>query len=118
MRQSFAPRGISTTVLAARRLIAAATLAAVLAAGAGTAQADDRDNMIVGKITLLNRKAIEQYQSLNFDEAQRLLREAIDLAESSGLLQHPIRARTYVTLGIVTLGGLKQREEAIKYFRK
>jgi hypothetical protein len=102
----------------ARQLIAAVTLAAVIAAGAGTAQADDRDSAVVGKITLLNRKAIEQYQSLNFEEAQRLLREAVDLAEASGLLQHPIRARTYVTLGIVTLGGLKQREEAIKLFRK
>jgi len=104
--------------LTARRWIAAAALAAVIAAGTGTAQADDRDSAVVGKITLLNSKAIEQYQSLNFEEAQRLLREAIDLAEASGLLQHPIRARTYVTLGIVTLGGLKQREEAIKLFRK
>jgi hypothetical protein len=68
-------------------------------------------------MTLLNRKAIEEYQNLNFDEAQRLLREALTLASNAGLSQHPIRARTYVTLGIVTLGGLKQREAAIDLFR-
>ena len=33
-------------------------------------------------------------------------------------MAHPIRARTYMTLGIVTLGGFKQRDQAVKYFRK
>src|SRR6185369_159380 len=105
------------TTLRPRRLAAAITLLAVLLTGRFV-RADERDNAVVGRMTLLNRKAIEQYQALNFDEAQKLLREALDLAESSGLLQHPLRARTYVTLGIVTLGGLKQRDEAIKLFRK
>lgn len=76
------------------------------------------DNAAVGKIALLNRKAIEEYQNLDFDQAQKLLHDALDLAGKSGLNQHPIRARTYVTLGIVTLGGLKQRDAAIKLFRK
>src|SRR6185369_6788369 len=105
------------TTLRPRRLAAAITLLAVLLTGRFV-RADERDNAVVGRMTLLNRKAIEQYQALNFDEAQKLLREALDLAESSGLLQHPLRARTYVTLGIVTLGGLKQRDEAIKLFRR
>jgi hypothetical protein len=82
------------------------------------AQADDRDSATVGKITLLNRKAVDAYQHLEFDTALRLLNEALEASERAGLMVHPIRARTYMTLGIVTLGGLKQRDQALKYFRK
>ena len=48
----------------------------------------------------------------------RLLNEALDQSERAGLTQHPIRARTFVTLGIVSLGGFRQRDQAVKYFRK
>jgi hypothetical protein len=81
-------------------------------------RAEDRDSATVGKITLLNRKAVDAYQHLEFETAVRLLNEALEVSERAGLTLHPIRARTYVTLGIVTLGGFKQRAEAIKYFRK
>lgn len=82
------------------------------------ARADDRDSAIVGKITLLNRKAVDAYQHLEFETALQFLNEALDQSERAGLTQHPIRARTFVTLGIVTLGGFKQRDAAVKYFRK
>lgn len=85
---------------------------------AGRVQADDRDSVTVGKITLLNRKAVDAYQHLEFETSVRLLNEALELSERAGLTMHPIRARTFVTLGIVTLGGFKKREEAVKYFRK
>jgi hypothetical protein len=76
------------------------------------------ENAAIGKITLLNRQAIEEYRKLNFDEAQRLLDQALDLAAGAGLTQHPIRARTYVTLGVVTAGGLKRSDVAVRLFRK
>jgi hypothetical protein len=82
------------------------------------AQAEDRDSATVGKITLLNRKAVDAYQHLEFETAVKLLNEALEVSERAGLLLHPIRARTYMTLGIVTLGGYKQRDQAIKDFRK
>ena len=82
------------------------------------ALAQDGDGAAVGKITLLNRKAVESYHRLEFDTAVGFLNEALNLSETAGLTQHPIRARTFVTLGIVTLGGFKQREQAVKYFRK
>ena len=81
-------------------------------------QAEDRDSATVGKITLLNRKAVDAYQHLEFETAVKLLNEALDVSERAGLTLHPIRARTFVTLGIVTLGGYKQRDQAIKYFHK
>ena len=85
---------------------------------ASSARAEDRDSAVVGKITFLNRKAVDAYQHLEFETAMRLLNEALDLSERSGLTMHPIRARTFVTMGIVTLGGMKQRDQAVKYFRK
>jgi hypothetical protein len=97
-------------------LAVAVGAAAVLAPR--VSRADDRDSATVGKITVLNRKAVDAYQHLEFETAVRLLNEALDVSERAGLTLHPIRARTYVTLGIVTLGGLKQRDQAIKYFRK
>jgi len=98
-----------------RLVMGSVALAATLAV-AGPALADDAS--AVGKITLLNRKAVDAYQHLEFETAERLLNEALDQTERAGLTQHPIRARTFVTLGIVSLGGLKQREKAVKYFRK
>jgi hypothetical protein len=83
-----------------------------------SAQAEDRDSATVGKITLLNRKAVDAYQHLEFETAVKLLNEALEVSERAGLTLHPIRARTFVTLGIVTLGGYKQRDQAIKYFHK
>ena len=88
-----------------------------LAADAAHAAQDD-DSKVVGTITLLNRRALEAYQELNFDDARRVLREALDLSESRGLSQHPIRARTCVNLGIVLVGGFKDREQALRLFRQ
>ena len=110
----------------ARRIAFAAvvTLAPTLALAttplsAGRAwAASGEENAAIGKITLLNRQAIEAYRKLSFDEAQRLLDQALDIAAGAGLTQHPIRARTYVTLGVVTVGGLKRRDVAVRLFRK
>jgi hypothetical protein len=93
---------------------AGVTLAATFVARPAVAD----ESATVGKITLLNRKAVDAYQHLEFETAVRLLNEALDQSERAGLTQHPIRARTLVTLGIVTLGGFKQRDAAVKYFRK
>jgi tetratricopeptide (TPR) repeat protein len=81
-------------------------------------RAEGRDSAAVGKITLLNRQALGAYQHLEFETAVGLLNEALEVSARAGLTLHPIRARTFVTLGIVTLGGYKQRDQAIKYFRE
>jgi hypothetical protein len=105
----------------ASRRHAVGLLAVLAVAGSGaTAHADDRESTgaIVGKITVLNRQAIDAYQHLDFDAAIRILNEALELSDRASLRQHSIRARTYLTLGIVNLGGLKQREAALRDFRK
>ena len=101
---------ILPSVLACTLLVATLTATPV--------RANDLDTAAVGKITVLNRKAVEAYEHLEFEAAARILNEALDLSERSGLTAHPVRARTYLTLGIVTLAGLKQRPAALTYFRK
>jgi hypothetical protein len=89
---------------------------AVLASSAAHAEAED--SAAVEKVTKLNKKAVDEYQNLNFEESRKLLRNAIDICSQSGLDNHPVTARTYVHLGIVTFTAFKQKDEAIKYFRK
>src|SRR5262245_44277521 len=96
--------------------LAAIALSALAATPAARAEAED--SAAVEKITKLNKKAVDEYQNLNFEEARKLLKNAIELCGQSNLDNHPVTARTYVHLGIVTFTGFKQRDEAIKHFRK
>ena len=72
----------------------------------------------VDKVTKMNKKAVEEYENLNFDEAKKILKEALDFCGQNGLDKHPVKARTYIHLGTVIIGGFKQRDVAIKEFRK
>jgi Tetratricopeptide repeat len=83
-----------------------------------TARAEAEDSAAVEKVTKLNKKAVDEYQNLNFEEARKLLKAAIETCTQSNLDNHPVTARTYVHLGIVTFNGFKQKDEAVKQFRK
>jgi tetratricopeptide (TPR) repeat protein len=72
----------------------------------------------VDKVTKMNKKAVEEYENLNFEESRKILKEALDYCGQNGLDKHPVKARTHIHLGIVILAGFKQREVAIKQFRK
>ncbi|MES1209513.1 MAG: tetratricopeptide repeat protein, partial [Pseudomonadota bacterium] len=72
----------------------------------------------VAKITQLNRDAVNAYQAKKFDDARKILKQALDLADSNGLDQHPITARTHIHMGVVIIGGFKQRDLGIKQFKK
>ena len=72
----------------------------------------------VDKVTKMNKKAVEEYENLNFEESRKILKEALDFCSQNGLDKHPVKARTHIHLGIVILAGFKQREVAIKQFRK
>jgi hypothetical protein len=99
----------------ARAVAVAALAGAVLAAGSVHAEPSDED---VAKMTDLNKQAVAAYQAANFNEARQILKQALDLADSAGLAQHPITARTHVHMGIVIIGGFNQRDLGIKQFRK
>src|SRR5204862_4968282 len=90
----------------------------VMLAAAPRAHDQAEDQAVIEKITKMNKKAVEEYENLNFEEARKILKDALDLCSQNGLDKHPIKARTHIHLGVVILAGFKQREVAIKQFRK
>src|SRR4051812_22710025 len=92
-------------------------LAAALPAGSARAEAA-ADEDPAAKVTQLNRDAINAYQAHKYEDARKLLKQALDVASASGLDQHPIKARTHIHMGIVIVSGFKQRDVGIKQFRK
>jgi len=107
------PRSKATRLFVCLTALALAALATSTAA-----RAEAEDSAAVEKVTKLNKKAVDEYQNLNFEESRKLLKNAIEICGQSGLENHPVTARTYVHLGIVTFTGFKQKDEAIKQFRK
>jgi hypothetical protein len=72
----------------------------------------------VEKVTALNKKALDEYKKRDYEAARALLKEALEICNSSGLDTHPIKARTHIHLGIVSIVGFKDRDLGIKHFRK
>jgi hypothetical protein len=98
------------------RVVSCLLLCVALLAAPGLARAQSDEK--IDKVTKQNKKAVEEYENLNFEEARKILKEALDYCSQNGLDKHPIKARTHIHLGIVILAGFKQREVAIKQFRK
>ncbi|HET6146332.1 MAG TPA: tetratricopeptide repeat protein [Polyangia bacterium] len=77
------------------------------------------ENPVLAQVLELNRKALDDYDNLNFDEARAELKEALALCDRHALGHHPIRARTYVNLGVVLLAAdAAHPEVAIAQFRR
>jgi hypothetical protein len=93
----------------------AALLLAPLRAGA---EATPDPDEAVDQITQMNRDAVTAFQAKKFEDARKILKQALDLASSAGLDKHPIKARTHIHFGIVAIAGFKQRELGIKQFKK
>jgi hypothetical protein len=73
----------------------------------------------IASIERLNHKALEDYDNLNFDDARTGLKAALALCDRNGLGSHPVRARTYLNLGVVLLAAdAKHRDVAVAHFRR
>jgi hypothetical protein len=72
----------------------------------------------VDQITQMNRDAVTAFQAKKYEDARKVLKQALDLATSAGLDKHPIKARTHIHLGIVIMVGFSQRDLGIKQFKK
>ena len=64
----------------------------------------------------MNKKALEDYDMLEWDTAKRTLLDALMAGKKAGLESHPVVARTYVHLAAVYLTGFKNRDKAIQSF--
>ncbi|MFZ5786134.1 MAG: tetratricopeptide repeat protein [Acidobacteriota bacterium] len=70
----------------------------------------------LARITLLNKKAMDEYDGLEFEAAKKILVEAIGVAESASIRDGKELVQTYMNLGIVYGAGLNDRLNAVKYF--
>ncbi len=90
----------------------------VLLGAAGPARAQDENPAAVEKVTKLNKKAVDEFENLNFDQARKILKDALDVCSRSGLDGSQIAARTHVHLGVVLFAGFKQKDDALAEFKK
>jgi hypothetical protein len=72
----------------------------------------------VAKVRDLNKKAVDAYENLELEEARKFLTDALELCAAEGLNRHAIKATTHLNLGVVLVGGLKQRDAGAKQFRR
>lgn len=105
------PRGLRTGFGSFVTLVLLASLV-----GSARAQNDD-NNPAIEKITQLNKKALDAYNDLEFEEARKLLKQALDMCTSAGLDGHPVAARTHIHMGVVLIAA-KQQDLGIKQFKK
>lgn len=91
---------------------AVALLAADTARAAG---ADQMSESPTDRMIALNRRAFADIQSQHFQAAKYWLDEALVISETAGLDDEEMTARTYVHLAAVSLGGPKDRDEALRY---
>jgi hypothetical protein len=92
----------------------AAAGAIVLAPGGAAAQ----NAPAVDKLVQMNKKALEDYDTLDFDGAKKTLLDALMSGKKAGLDNHPVMARTYVHLGAVYLTGFKDKQKAMSSFQR
>src|SRR4051812_28414187 len=95
-----------------RRAVSA--LALLLAASwTAPVRADDRDP--IKEAERLAKKAMEDYDSLEFDSAAATLKSAITKLRDAGKDETPAAARIYINLGVVYIS-LKDRSRGINQF--
>src|ERR1700690_4248554 len=83
---------------------------------AGRAYAEDQ--AAIDKLVQMNKKALGDYDTLEWDSAKRTLLDALVAGKKAGLDNHPIMARTYVHLAAVYLTGFKDRTNALQSFAR
>jgi hypothetical protein len=64
----------------------------------------------------LNKRALAAHAAGRQQTAKKLLLDALTLAKGARLDSHLMTARTNIHLGVVSIVGLKQREEGLTYF--
>ena len=67
---------------ATRLLVCLTALSLAALATSATARAEAEDSAAVEKVTKLNKKAVDEYQNLNFEESRKLLKNAIEICAS------------------------------------
>ena len=77
-----------------------------------------QDQATIDKLVQLNKKAMDDYDTADFDTAKKSLLDAEKIGKRAGLESHPVMARTYIHLGALYLTGYKDKQKAQHYFGK
>ena len=81
-------------------------------------QALAQEQAAIDKLVQMNKKALDDYDTLEWDGAKKTLLDALVAGKKAGLDNHPVMARTYVHLGAVYITGFKNRDKAIQSFSR
>jgi tetratricopeptide repeat protein len=103
-------------MIPSRYVLIAVAVATMAMLAAGSVSAQDQQ-AAVEKLVQMNKKALDDYDTLDWDAAKRTLLDALMTGKKAGLDNHPVMARTYVHLGAVYIG-LKNRDKAIQSFAR
>jgi len=98
------------------RLAQAGVPLIVVALSAGPVRGQEQQ-ADVDKIIKLNKAALDDIDSLAWEDAKKKLVDALAVADKAGLDKHPVKARTYVHLGYVHITGFNNREQGERSFR-
>ena len=91
-----------------------ASLAVALSPRTAMAQ----DQAAVDKIVQMNKRALDDYDTLDWDAAKRILLDALVAGKKAGLDNHPVMGRTYIHLGAVYITGFKDRQKGLQSFSR
>ncbi|MDB4970525.1 MAG: hypothetical protein JWN44_6214 [Myxococcales bacterium] len=90
--------------------VAFVALAIVSVREAGAAEDVDK------QVQKMNKRAMDDYDSLEFESSRRTLVDAVALLRANGLDETPLAAKTYANLGIVYINGFKDRNRGQQQF--
>lgn len=79
---------------------------------ASSAFAEDVDK----QVQKMNKRAMDDYDSLEFESARRTLLDAVQMLRANGLDDSPTAAKTYANLGIVYVNGFKDKNRGVQQF--
>src|SRR3954464_5817326 len=77
-----------------------------------------QDQAAVDKLVQMNKKALDDYDTLDWDAAKRILLDALVAWKKAGLDNHPVMGRTYIHLGAVYITGFKDRQKGLQSFQR
>ncbi len=77
-----------------------------------------QDQAAVDKLVQMNKKALDDYDTLDWDAAKRILLDALVAGKKAGLDNHPVMARTYIHLGAIYITGFKDKQKGMQSFAR
>jgi uncharacterized protein (DUF885 family) len=85
-----------------------------LAVSVVAGQAVAQDQAAIDKLVQMNKKALDDFDTLDFDAAKRKLLDALVAGKKAGLENHPVMGRTYIHLGAVYITGFHDRQKGLQ----